>query len=580
MGNYPQYHGRVIHALDGVWDFHFVDGGVKRPASPALAKVRYDDRQAVPGVFDALPRHAGKRGTAFDRTRVTVTPRANLLLKSPGLGMWGAFFWDGRRVGVHDLPYSGLEFRFNAGEGAEHELVAVIDNRFDAERQPLLSPFFDFYCHGGIFRPLELHEVPPVSLDRAFVHVTDLKAGRVDVEVLLAGDELPERITLAAAFDGGERKSRTLKVRDGRAKFSAVLDDKRKWDCEHPVLHTLSVSLGEETLTERFGLRTVEAKKGKILLNGKPIRLYGCCRHEAHPEFGPALPMQIIIEDVQLLRQVGCNFVRGSHYPQDQRFLDLCDEFGILVWEEALGWGNKPEQYADPRFASAQLRQLAPMVKNSGNHPAVILWGFMNEGSSEDPECRSLYKDMTAELRRLDPSRLVTYATKKFTNDIDLDLVDVVGLNTYPGWYAADQEKYRPLDEIAVKCDTFLDFLHERGFDDKPLIVSEIGAGAIYGWRDRLNGQWSEEYQRDYLNTVLDYFFGHDRISGISLWQFIDCRTYSSARAIRRPRAFNNKGIFDEYRRPKLAAETVTRRFRAARRLDTEQTDANGHDMP
>ena len=564
---YPHYLDRIVHDLDGVWDFQYTPGA-EDPAHPDLAALDFGDRLPVPGVFDVMPGYEGRGGTAYYRTRVSVTPNAKLLLKSPGLGMWGAFFWDGRPVGVHDLPYSGMEFVFDAGNGAEHELVVAVDNRFDAARQPLLSPFFDFYCHGGIFRPLELHELPALSLDRAQVRVTDLDAGKVRVEVTFRGDAVPDRVKVRIAFDDEPARARTLTVAGGRGEFTAVLRDKRRWDCEHPVLHTLKVALDGETLVERFGLRTVAAEHGKILLNGEAVRLCGYCRHEAHPEFGPALPPQIIMEDLQLLRQVGCNFVRGCHYPQDQRFLDLCDEFGILVWEESLGWGNRPEQYADPRFAAAQRRQVEPMVKNSGNHPAVILWGFMNEGASDDPECRFLYEDMAAALRKLDPSRLVTYATKKFTNDIDLDLVDVIGLNTYPGWYALDPDKFRPLDEIPARYDEFLAFLHERGFDDKPLLFSEIGAGAIYGWRDRFHGPWSEEYQRDYLDTVLDYFFSHDRVCGISLWQFIDSRTYSTAYSIRRPRAFNNKGIFDEYRRPKLAAETVTRRFRSARGLD------------
>ena len=559
-GTYPRYRGRVIHILDGIWDFHFTDGA-EDPARPDLGAVRYDDRLPVPGVFDTLPRYAARRGTAYYRTFVEVTPGARLKLKSSGLGMWGAFFWDGERVGIQDLPYSEMEFEFPAGEGARHELVAVIDNRFDFARQPLMSPFFDFYCHGGIFRTLELHELPPVALDRAQVRVTDLAAGRVHVEVSVSGRELPAEAEFVTAFDGEAPVSRRLALRDGKGEFTAELADKRLWSCENPVLHTLSVTLGGETLVERFGLRTVETARGKILLNGKPVRLLGYCRHEAHPEFGPALPAQIVVEDFQLLQQVGCNFVRGSHYPQDPRFLDLCDEMGIMVWEESLGWGNTPEEITAPHFAAAQLRQLAPMVKKSGNHPSVILWGFLNEGASNEESCRPLYKAMIDGLRQLDPSRPVTYATKFFTRDINYDLADVISLNIYPGWYADNKDRYHPIDEIAGKFDSYLEFLHEKGFDDKPMIMSEVGAGAIYGFRDRFRTFWTEEYQADLLEEVLNYFFSRDRISGISLWQFIDCRTYACARALGRPRSFNNKGIFDEYRRAKLAAEVVTRFF-------------------
>jgi len=261
--------------------------------------------------------------------------------------------------------------------------------------------------------------------------------------------------------------------------------------------------------------------------------------------------------------------VRGSHYPQDQRFLDCCDEMGFLVFEESLGWGYDAELHGREDFLDANLRQTRLMVRNSFNHPSVILWGFLNEGGSHDPATRRLYESLVACVRDEDPSRPVTYATNRLwegVGDRHLDLVDVVSLNMYPGWYARDHSAARPLGEVVPRIRAAIDEVASLGAGDKPLIVSEIGAGAIYGWRDPLMAHWSEEYQRDHLRLVCDEVVANSRIAGIALWQFCDSRTYATARALGRPRAFNNKGTFDEYRRPKLAAEAVKEAF--ARRLE------------
>ena len=529
------------------------------PLKPDLAKVTYTEKLAVPGVFDTMPQYAGKRGTAFYRTFITAPANARMLLKSGGLGMWGAFFWDGQFIGLQDLPYSGMEFEFNSGDGSCHELVAVIDNRFDFKRQPLLSQNYDYYCFGGIFRSIELHQLPPLAIDRAQIRTISLE-GEIQVKVKLTGEH-HKKIDVTYQIDDGEAVKLSCSVFHEIAAFNATVPNPSIWSTTSPALHTIAITVGNDTVVERFGLRTIKTEKGLILLNGEPIKLRGYCRHESHPEFGPALPLQVVLEDIQLLKKTGCNFVRGSHYPQDQRFLDLCDENGILVWEESVGWGDRENHLLDPAFQEAQLRQLPWMVKNSFNHPCVIFWGFLNEGDSSQPKTRKIYEQMIGTLRKLDETRLVTYASNAYIKDFNFDLVDVVSLNAYPGWYAANQETFRPIDEIRPKFNTFIKFLHESGFDDKPFIISEVGAGAIYGWRDRLRAHWSEEYQADFLDEVLTYFNETPRIAGIALWQFIDCRTYSSSRALGRPRAFNNKGLFDEYRRPKLAFDVVSKHF-------------------
>ncbi len=558
---FPQYPARRIQELSGIWDFCFTPGADDPAQLPE--NLTFTEKLAVPGCFDVLPQYAGLRGTAYYRTRVRTTPNARLLLKLHGLGTWGAIFWDRQMIGIDDSPYAPMEFQFPAGANAEHELLIVIDNRFDFARQPLVRELFDFYCYGGIYRTVELHELPEIFLDRAQVSVTDLAKGEVRVKLLCRGVGEGEKIRISYCFDTEAPREIELTVSDGAAEFSGVLQDKRPWSCDAPQLHTVTIKLGSDELVERFGLRVVKAEKGRILLNGKPIKLYGFNRQESHPEFGAALPLSIIIEDLELLKDLGANFVRGSHYPQDQRFLDLCDEYGILIWEETIGWGDTVDIQQDAHFAALQKAQQKLMVKASFNHPCVILWGLLNEGQTSTPESRPLYEEMVNFLHRADPSRLVTYATKCGTGDLNLDLLDVVSFNNYAGWYPTERqpEHYRPLDDIEPTLRLFQDFCRESGLGDKPFVISETGAGGIYNWRDRFRAHWSEEYQADYLEKSCQLLLDDPHVAGFSLWVFCDFRSYTTSRAVKRPRAFNNKGVLDEYRRPKLAYDVVKKAF-------------------
>ena len=560
MMPYPHFPSRHIHCLDGLWDFAWLGDDVDLGALD-LRDLEYSERMPVPGCFDATPAYAGRRGTAVYRTTLRVTPGTTGFLCFGGLGMWARILVDGEALEESRMPYSQIEVAVPPADFSTREVVVVSDNRFDRARMPLFEQFFDFYAYGGVFRSVHWHELPERALDRIEIATLDLGTGRIQAAIRFRAP-FTESVQARVALDGGVFRPLELAVKDGCAVVELELVEPTPWSPSSPALHTLELRTGRDAIVERFGLRTVAAEDGAILINGEPVKLLGYCRHEAHPQYGPALPLDQLVQDLQLLRDLGCNFVRGSHYPQDPRFLDLCDEFGVVVFEESLGWGQKPEHFVDPEFQDLQVAQTRQMVRKSFNHPCVALWGFLNEGASNAPESREIYERLAGTLRALDPTRLVTYASMHPFHDLNFDLVDVVSINCYPGWYAADKELVAPSAEIVPRLDAIRASLAERGFGDKPFLVTEIGAGAIYGWRDPLHAHWSEEYQDDYLREVCQEVATNSAIAGVALWQFCDCRTYASARALMRPRAFNNKGTLDEYRRPKQAYRTVRSIFR------------------
>ncbi len=567
---YPCHPKRSVQILNGVWDFKFLGDTIDLNHIQTNT-IQFDDRCAVPSVFDCHPSYIGKRGTAAYRCFVQSAAKENAWLRFHGLGLWAQVFVDGQALATCALPYSGFGVEVpaaNVNQGNQgskknqRELIVIIDNRFDKDRMPLQHQFYDFFAYGGFYRGVEWHTVPAQSLDRVYVDTLDTLQGKVRLKIKLRGS-VANFISCRVSFDNfKEINYENIPVNGNLAVIDTLIPKAKTWSPEQPHLHTVHVSLENDDIIERFGMRTIKAGKEEILLNEKPIKLLGYCRHEAHPQFGPALPLEQLIQDLAYLRDLGCNFIRGSHYPQDQRFLDLCDEMGFLVWEESLGWGNGKEMCVEANFRRDQELQTRLMVKNSYNHPSVIIWGFLNEAESSSNETRPLFEQLANALREEDSTRLVSYATMHPFHDKHLDLVDVVGINQYPGWYAKDNEELRPLGEIRSHLVSAVDTVRKLGAANKPVIISEVGAGAIYGWHDPLCAHWTEEYQADYLEEVCKEILENPKINGVAIWQFMDCRTYASSRALVRPRAFNNKGTMDEYRRPKAAYQRVKKMFR------------------
>lgn len=547
---------RQVTDLSGVWEFAFL--GEVEPDEVDVAAIHYDDRMSVPGCFDATPAYAGQRGLVAYRTHVRVADDTPHRVVFDGVHHWCRVFVDGRPLRDHVGGFT----RFHAdwiGQPGESELVVLVDNRFNWERCPLHLEYFDWYHYGGITRPVQLERLGNLWIEGLTVTTQSIDPPTLSLSLNYASMGAPGPVPFEVLCDGQvvQRERLDLLEAMGCLPRTLELPGAALWSPGAPNLHTLEVRLGEDDQRLRVGIRQVTVEGREILINGEPVRLLGFCRHEAHPQFGCALPDSLLVADVQQLCDLGCNFVRGSHYPQDPRFLDLCDEAGLCVWNEAIGWQHPLEHLEDPHFVDAELAHIDEMVAMSANHPSVIMWGILNESHSMVEGCRPAYETLLGRLRALDPTRPVTYASNHPFDDLCLDLVDVVAINCYPGWYVGE------IPDIPAHLDSIVARLDEVGQGNKPLIISEIGAGAIPGWRDWNGARWTEQYQVELLDMVIRHLFvDDDRTAGISLWQFCDCRTSEAGfKIMRRPRGFNNKGIVDEYRRPKLAYERVKKLF-------------------
>lgn len=563
MKSYPFFPARKEWDLDGIWDFAWLGNQISLTDFKP-EKLKFDAKAAVPGVFDLGISHYGERGLGVYRTCFTAAGKKNLRLKLGGMGLAGRLFVDRKEIGKCALPYTPLEFDFNLKNSkdhrAEHELLIAVDNRFDSQK--LFRDFYDFYGFGGIYRSVTLQELPDFRIERAQVFTAGsagLETGKIKIRILTGGKEpADQRLDFTLGFDGKAQDHFSRKIKNSCVELTVNVPDFQVWTPENPHLHLLKISTGDDLIIERFGIRTIEAKKRALYLNGKKLFLSGVNRHETHPEAGPVQTYQSLLEDAALIRGAGLNFVRCVHYPQDPAWLDLCDETGLLLWVESLGWGLQCENDLTKDLLPAIHEENRIMIRNGINHPAVIIWGMLNECASNRKESKNFYRPLLQGMKQEDASRLRSYASCQGTADVCFDEADLISLNAYPGWCSDIQDARTPAANlIGPHLKRLADFYSKPEFDGKPILMSEIGVCALRGFRDRASAPWSEEFQSEYILEAVKQITADPRFSGYALWQFCDSRSFQTGQVRVKPRGFNCAGLVDEYRRPKMAYDTL-----------------------
>ena len=521
-----------------------------------------DRRQALlPGCVQNIPGYENYRGKAcFETDFISGGGRIRIVCK--GVSHTARVFVDGRDLGGHYNAYT--PFAVWAGQLAPgtHRLRIEADNSWSA--QSALHVPNDYESYLGITRPVAVEETGDVFIE--YLHLTPRKqegTWRADAEAEIRNlDGAPFEGSVTLRLGSAEHRTEIrLAGNESRVLRWEGLEvpDAREWNPEDPQLTPASAVIRggdgtpEDDLIERFGLRQVETRGREILLNGRPVRIRGFCRHEDDPQFGCAVPAAAMARDLALIRDMGGNSVRTSHYPNDERFLDLCDETGILVWEENHARGLSEQQMRNPEFESQAEECIREMIRAHYNHPCIYIWGILNECASETEYGRDCYKRQLGLIRSLDGTRPRSYASCKWKEDRCFGLADVAAFNMYPRWYI-DRPVRDYLEELYA-------WIRTAGGEGKPFLITETGAGALYGFRTPRHEKWSEEYQRDALEEQLEAVLDFEACSGVYIWQFADCRVCDEWFA-GRPRTMNNKGVVDEYRRPKLAYETVRRIFR------------------
>ena len=545
------YVRKQMELTESLWEFEPCAGNYAGQKFPV----------AVPGCWENHPLFADYRGEGIYRK--TFQAQGNVRIECKGVSHTATVYLDGHEIGHHYNAYTPFSVVVSDLEPGRHMLEIKADNRF--HKDSALHVPNDYMSYGGISRGVVVEELSDLYLE--YVHVKTYRENeqwyvqvKAAVNVLKIGQNEEEDITIQGKI---KNTAFEWKLTDTAKKHYEFCTDLKingieEWSPETPVLYHVELQMLREDeviddLIERFGFREICVQGKYILLNGKRLRIKGVCRHEDHPDYGCALPYQTIYNDLVLIRQMGANSIRTAHYPNDEIFLDLCDELGILVWEENHARGLEEDRMKHPLFEEQAEQVIREMIFYHYNHPCIFIWGILNECASETLFGRSCYEKQFRLIREMDDSRPCTFASCKFFGDICFDLPDVISCNLYPRWYV-DKPVRDYLNEV-------YDWIVEDGNGKgKPFIVSEIGAGGLYGCHNAYHGKWTEEYQADALSEQVSECLKFSESMGVYIWQFCDVRV-SSEWFAGRPREMNNKGIVDEYRRPKAAYGRVKEIF-------------------
>mgnify|MGYP000439325476 CR=1 FL=1 len=530
----PYENGYYNHRYEPKGDGYFV---ARRPASPADL-VEYDFRTSpvvpVPGDWNSQDeRYFFYEGTVWYYRAFEAAARdGRHYVLHFGAANYAAQVWlNGRYLGAHEGGFTPFEFA--AGDAlvdGENFVVVKVDNRRERDQVPTVNT--DWWNYGGLTRDVRLIDVPAAHVaDYRFVLADD---GSVAGWVRVGGVAGAQAVSISIP-DLGARTT----VRPGADGVATFRLDARpeRWSPASPVLYDVIVGYGDEQVTDRIGFRTIETRGEDILLNGRPIFLRGISIHEeALGREGRAWSEADARALLEAAIELGCNFVRLAHYPHNEHMLRMADELGLLVWAEIPVYWTI-DFNSDAVYRKAE-RQLDEMIARDANRASIVLWSMANETPISDARFDFIGR-LAAHARELDGTRLVTAALDTQTADrfqriIDDPLsavIDVIGINSYCGWYGD-----LPADCAALRWHS------DYG---KPVILSEMGAGALAGRHGDAAARWTEEYQADVYRHNLAMVDHMTALRGLSPWILKDFRSP------RRPLPgiqdyWNRKGLVDE----------------------------------
>ena len=430
------------------------------------------------------------------------------------------------------------------------------DNSRDLEMIP--SDLADFNIYGGIYRYLNLVYTPQLSFDKVFA------LAEVDAAGKQGTLKISSRIYNPSNIQNAEVKIKIIDpngkiIGESQKQFSSLkLEEQLKdfniikpilWSPSTPYLYTVQVTVlhnGETaTHTEKVGFRNFEfVKKGPFMLNGKRLQIRGTHRHEDHAGVGAAMTENMIRTEMQMMKDMGVNFIRLGHYQQSRIVLNLCDSLGIMVWEE-IPWCRGG--LGGPVYQAQAKRMLTNMLEQHYNHPAVIIWGLGNENdwpndftSFDEGKIRAFMSELNDLSHKLDKTRMTAIRRCDFCKDI----VDVYSPSIWAGWYRGIYTDYK---EITKKeFDSVDRFLHvEWGGDSHAGRHSETpddtlsrvkrstegderaGDASLFGGSARFSkdGDWSESYIVNLIDWHLKEQETMPWLSGTAYWPFKDFST-------------------------------------------------------
>jgi beta-glucuronidase len=470
---------------------------------------------------------------AFDYTR---SPKQRLFLHFGACNYLAAVYLNGEELGEHEGGFTPFDFEITDRVRAHgNSLVLRVNNTRRAEQVPTVNT--DWWNYGGITRPVTLVEVPETFVQDYFIQLERGSTRQIKGWLQLNGPNLQQTVRIRIA-EAGLNKTFQTDSR-GRADFSFTAE-LTLWSPENPKLYAVEIAVDTDQVTDRIGFRSIEVHSTSILLNGKPVFLRGVSVHEE----APTRPGRAWSEDdartlLSWAKELGCNFIRLAHYPHNESMSRMADQMGLMIWAEVPVYWTI--QWENPQTMHNAENQLEEMIARDHNRAALIIYSVANETPISDARNRFLRR-LIQDAHSADPTRLVSAAlqakevvernriTIHIIDPIAADL-DVLGNNEYIGWYTR-----RPEDADSI------DWASEY---DKPLIMSEFGGDALFGYHGDALTRWTEEYQENLYEHQIIMLRRIPFLRGMTPWILKDFR--SPRRVLPRIEDyFNRKGLVSE----------------------------------
>ena len=484
------------------------------------------------------------RGKYIYRRKLEKIDAESVILEFEGVNSVCDVYIDGEKIGSHKGGYSHFRFDITSYAGKECELAVAVDNRDAADVYPSSA---DFTFWGGIYRNVNL-----ITGGKCHFSSSDYSSDGVYVTPFKSGDEW--KIGIKSLIDGpvpGAVINYTLIDADGKTVVSSECGIEKSelimncgevnlWNGrKSPYLYTLEakIILPDGTVSDNLSIRTgfreyeIDADKG-FYLNGEHIKIHGLCRHQDRENMGNAITQKEHAEDIDIILETGANALRLAHYQQDSFFYDLCDENGLLVWAEVPVISR-----FSPKKQNNARQQLAELIKQNYNHPAIFCWGIENEitiATKDSGVLQQSLNELNSIAKTIDKTRYTTCAqVSMLSPDSAINrITDILGYNHYFGWYVdscSGIEKW--LDDFRSKC------------PKHKLCLSEYGAEAVLRWQNNNpeQGDYSEQYQCVFHEKYLKAINSREWLWGSFLWNTFDFGVARRNEGGLRGR--NNKGL-------------------------------------
>lgn len=550
----PMENGYYNHRYEVKSDGYFINQKVKDKSD--LVEYDFDvaEHLLVPGDWNSQKQELlWYEGTIWYKKSFVYQKRQDkrVFLHFGAVNYDAKIYFNGRKLGEHIGGFTPFSFEItDAVNEGDNFVIVKVDNIRQRDAIPTVN--IDWWNYGGITRSVNLVEVPRTFIYDYFIQLGKGQMQKLEGYIKLAGANGAQQVTISIP----ELKfNQTLKTdNSGYAEVAFPLKP-ILWTPENPKLYEVNITSGDDSITDRIGFRTIETKGQDILLNGKSIFLRGVCIHEeAAYRGGRAHSLEDTRQLLGWAKEMGCNFVRLSHYTHNEYMIREAERMGILLWAEIpLYWTI---QFENPAVLANAKNQFTEMFNRDKNRAAIIIWALANETPVGDARLNFL-RNYGEYIRGLDQTRLISAAMDTHgggdepntivMNDPLGEILDVLGCNEYYGWYSGLP------DESAL--------LTWKTIYDKPLIVSEFGGGAVYGKHGDKLERWTEEYQEYFFEENLKMLEKIPFLRGTTPWILMDFRS------ARRPLTgvqdyYNRKGVISDQGQKKKAFYTIQEYYR------------------